>query len=191
MSDKITPQNLNTASASSLENLPGIGPSLAERIIANRPYAAVEDLRKVQGIGGQSLEKLRGLIMVEETGDGSHLPPEETPTDEVAPAEESPAPEEEASPQEEIAPFDVFEEETQEAEEIEEAEEVEAPEIETVTKQEEETMNLVTQSRALWMAFSSGLLALILALGLIFGILTSLNGGLHYAPQSQAVALDR
>lgn len=59
------PVNINTATAAELETLPGIGPARAEDIIAHRPYAAVDDLLRVPGIGSATLEELRPLIEVE------------------------------------------------------------------------------------------------------------------------------
>lgn len=60
--------NINTASAAELEDLPGIGQTLAGRIVTYRtaegPFAAVDDLRKVPGIGASLLENLRPLITV-------------------------------------------------------------------------------------------------------------------------------
>lgn len=41
----------NTASATELENIPGIGPGLAEKIIEARPFETANDLQKVKGIG--------------------------------------------------------------------------------------------------------------------------------------------
>ncbi|EUJ28002.1 lipoprotein [Listeria floridensis FSL S10-1187] len=43
--------NLNTASAQDLQFLPLIGPELAEKIIANRPYSSIDDLKRIDGIG--------------------------------------------------------------------------------------------------------------------------------------------
>jgi competence protein ComEA len=60
--------NLNTATAEEIEELPGIGPVLAERIASYRdqtPFASVEDLRNVSGIGPKRLEALRPLVTVE------------------------------------------------------------------------------------------------------------------------------
>lgn len=55
--------DLNRAGAPRLEALPGIGPTLAERIVRQRimdgPYRAVDDLIRVQGIGPQVLRGLR------------------------------------------------------------------------------------------------------------------------------------
>jgi len=42
--------------------LPGIGPVLARRIVEGRPYARVEDLLKVKGIGPATLERLRPYL---------------------------------------------------------------------------------------------------------------------------------
>ena len=57
--------DINEASAEELQTLPGIGPKLAERIIANRPYQKVDDLLKVSGIGEKSIEQFRALARVE------------------------------------------------------------------------------------------------------------------------------
>jgi competence protein ComEA len=56
--------DLNTASATELEGLSGIGPSKAEAIIANRPYASVDDLERVPGIGAKTVGQLRDLVTV-------------------------------------------------------------------------------------------------------------------------------
>lgn len=58
--------DLNSSSASELENLPGVGPVLAHRIVAHRvdhgPFKAVEDLLDVPGIGESKLASMRDSI---------------------------------------------------------------------------------------------------------------------------------
>jgi competence protein ComEA len=57
--------NINTATATELETLPGIGPSKAAAIVANRPYRTVDELERVPGIGARTLEQLRALVTVQ------------------------------------------------------------------------------------------------------------------------------
>lgn len=58
------PVDLNTASSRQLQALPGIGPSLAARIIAGRPYRSVDELRRVNGVGPSVFEKIRSQVVV-------------------------------------------------------------------------------------------------------------------------------
>jgi competence protein ComEA len=62
------PLNLNTATVSQLEALPGIGRSTAERILEYRDksggFKKIEDLMNVRGIGEKSFLKLKPLITV-------------------------------------------------------------------------------------------------------------------------------
>lgn len=55
--------NVNTATVDQFEALPGIGPSMARRIVTfrekNGPFKKLEDLMNVQGIGEKSFLKLR------------------------------------------------------------------------------------------------------------------------------------
>lgn len=59
---------LNRATVAELEELPGIGKTLAERIVSRRsdggPYAAVEDLREVPGVGEKLYAQIAPLVTV-------------------------------------------------------------------------------------------------------------------------------
>lgn len=60
--------NINTASAAELQALSGIGPSMAQSIIDERskngPFASVDDLMRVSGIGEKKLAKIKDCICV-------------------------------------------------------------------------------------------------------------------------------
>jgi competence protein ComEA len=60
--------NLNTAAAAELETLPGIGPTLAAAILAERDrrggFTSVDDLRSVRGIGEGRFAEIRDLVTV-------------------------------------------------------------------------------------------------------------------------------
>jgi len=62
------PLDLNAATALELEALPGVGPTLATRIVDDRrargPFSALDDLVRVRGIGPKKLRLLAGQAMV-------------------------------------------------------------------------------------------------------------------------------
>jgi competence protein ComEA len=62
------PVNINTATATELETLPGVGPKTAEAIVeyreANGPFGSIEDIMNVPGIGEGTFEKIRDGITV-------------------------------------------------------------------------------------------------------------------------------
>jgi competence protein ComEA len=61
--------NINTATQDELDSLPGIGPTIAQRIIlyreTNGPFNSIEDIQKVQGIGQVKFETIMYLITIE------------------------------------------------------------------------------------------------------------------------------
>lgn len=58
------PVNANTATIDEILQLPGVGPVLAERIVDGRPYAKLEDLRRVPGVGEKTFTRLKDLLEV-------------------------------------------------------------------------------------------------------------------------------
>jgi competence ComEA-like helix-hairpin-helix protein len=61
--------NINTATAADFESLDGIGPVLAARIVAYRdqhgPFASVDELDDVSGIGPKRLAAVRGRCTID------------------------------------------------------------------------------------------------------------------------------
>jgi comEA protein len=62
------PINLNTAGATELQQVPGIGPSTAQKILDTRKsygaFKTVDDLLAIKGIGPKKLEKMRKYLTV-------------------------------------------------------------------------------------------------------------------------------
>lgn len=54
--------SINSGSVADLDSLPGIGPATAEKIIQARPFAALEDLMDVPGIGESKFNQIRDLV---------------------------------------------------------------------------------------------------------------------------------
>ena len=62
------PVNLNTATSEELQQVPGIGPVTAEKILQMRKsygaFKSVDDLSAIRGIGPKRLEKMRKYLTV-------------------------------------------------------------------------------------------------------------------------------
>ena len=62
------PININTAGASELQQIPGIGPSTAQKILDTRKsygaFKSVDDLLAIKGIGPKKLDKMRKHLSV-------------------------------------------------------------------------------------------------------------------------------
>jgi competence protein ComEA len=65
---RLRPVDPNTATVAQLDTLPGIGPAIAARIVADRaahgPYASVDELERVSGVGPATVERLRQLVEI-------------------------------------------------------------------------------------------------------------------------------
>lgn len=56
--------NVNTADLDALATLPGVGPATARAITEARPFATVDDLLRVRGIGPARLRRMRPRVTV-------------------------------------------------------------------------------------------------------------------------------
>jgi competence protein ComEA len=60
--------NINTASAAELELLPGVGPSIAGRIVSYRakhPFKQRNNIMRVKGVGPKTFDKIKEFLVVE------------------------------------------------------------------------------------------------------------------------------
>ena len=56
--------NINNATQSELESVPGIGPTRAAQIIAGRPYKTVEEISRINGISADQVEDMKPFLKV-------------------------------------------------------------------------------------------------------------------------------
>ena|ERR1041385_5795455 len=65
------PVNINTANAEELQQVPGIGPATAQKILKMRKsygaFKSVDDLLVIRGLGAKRLEKMRKYLTVART----------------------------------------------------------------------------------------------------------------------------
>lgn len=87
----LKPININTANSDELQQVPGIGPVTAEKILQMRKsygaFKSVDDLLAIKGLGKKRLEKMRKYLTVSKAPAGKQ-PPKSSPS----PATEAEAP---------------------------------------------------------------------------------------------------
>ena len=76
--------NLNTATSEQLQQVPGIGPATAGKILQMRktsgPFKSVDDLLAIRGLGAKRLEKMRKYLTVgKPAASKSATPPAKAP----------------------------------------------------------------------------------------------------------------
>ncbi len=81
------PVNINTATSQELQQVPGIGPATAEKILQMRKsygaFKSVDDLLAIRGLGPKRLEKMRKYLTVGKTPKAQ--PPARSPKDSSPP----------------------------------------------------------------------------------------------------------
>src|SRR5216110_87400 len=64
----VKPVNINTATSEELQQVPGIGPATAQKILQMRksygPFKSVDDLLDIRGLGEKRLDKMRKYLTV-------------------------------------------------------------------------------------------------------------------------------
>ena len=87
----LKPININTANSDELQQVPGIGPATAEKILQMRKsygaFKSVDDLLSIKGLGKKRLEKMRKYLTVGKVAAGKQPPKSPAP-----PAAETEAP---------------------------------------------------------------------------------------------------
>ena len=83
------PVNINTATSEELQQVPGIGPATAQKILQMRksygPFKSVDDLLAIRGLGQKRLDKMRKYLTVAKTAatksvlPGADSPPQKEP----------------------------------------------------------------------------------------------------------------
>jgi competence ComEA-like helix-hairpin-helix protein len=72
------PINLNTATSAELQQVPGIGPVTADRVLKMRkvhgPFKSVNELRAIKGIGPRRLAKMKPYLTVGDAPDRKSAP---------------------------------------------------------------------------------------------------------------------
>jgi competence protein ComEA len=74
----LKPVNINTANAEELQQVPGIGPATAQKILQMRksygPFKSVDDLLAIRGLGQKRLDKMRKYLTVGKPGPKATAP---------------------------------------------------------------------------------------------------------------------
>ena len=81
------PVDLNTADQKALESLPGIGPALAKKIMAGRPFQSVDDLSRIKGMTKAKIKAIQDQVTV-----AAPAPIKPTPAPPAAKPKGTPAP---------------------------------------------------------------------------------------------------
>jgi competence ComEA-like helix-hairpin-helix protein len=203
--------DVNAATVDELMTLPGIGPAMASRIIAARPFISLEDLQRVSGIGPAALERIAPLVSLSslkteaieaESQSKENIVPEALPSEAPEPVIiEQPAAIQHEEPQSEALLLEAPEPTTNEQPEAKFLEEkptevqIHPPETPipeaTTPGLPQKQRKTVTLTQAVSLAFASGFLSFILSIGLIFFVLSLINGGLRFVTPAEMDVLKR
>jgi competence protein ComEA len=92
----LRPVNINAATSEELQQVPGIGPATAEKILQMRKsygaFKSVDDLLAIRGIGKKRLDKMRKYLTVGKPAAASKTPSSKMQSNEPATPTEQPPP---------------------------------------------------------------------------------------------------
>jgi hypothetical protein len=213
MSEQSQKLDINIVNPEELMTLQGIGPQLASRIIAARPFSDLEDMRRVEGIGSQTIESLKPFIIFTQPANIEEIHTVESRVNseihlesETSTGEEAEQVEEDQSEmasissvdEEAVAPTEpsvedavAIQKEQPDLKSKEQASVHSKPTKGTNTHLEKYPKSGVTRGEVWLMVIGSCALAIILALGLSLGILASINGSLRFVRPVQITQLSQ
>jgi competence protein ComEA len=89
----LKPVNINTATSDELQQVPGIGPATAQKILQMRksygPFKSVDDLLAIRGLGQKRLDKMRKYLTVGKAVAPNTAPSAANPTPPLKPPNKS------------------------------------------------------------------------------------------------------
>jgi hypothetical protein len=187
--EKILKINPNIADESTLQELPGIGPSLAKRIVDSRPYYKLDDLENVRGIGESILKRIASMLVFEEfevrtdVSLGEDLGEIEMPVEQAPIVDAEPVLLSPDGQKDEDLKFSESLDDTEQAEEAIAPEEIgkkdeQPPHPEPIKKPR--LVRAFSRVETLWIVAAVGALSLILSVGLTMIILGGINGTLDF-----------
>jgi hypothetical protein len=198
--------NLNTAPTNQLMSLPGVGPSLAERIAAQRPLKTLDDLLLVRGVGPAFLDRMRPLVTcsietnseepeVEREGEVEEQETEKgfILIEDTEPEERDEAiPPWEGSPPKDQVPIPEAEEKLPPKEgEIPPEKAIIPIEVDSSKEKPEKKTNFVRRGEVIFIAAVCSLFSFVLTVILTLGMIAALNGGLRFASSAQVADFTR
>lgn len=186
--------NPNTADEKTLQQLPGIGRSLAKKIVDARPFSELDDLQKIRGLGKSVLERITPHLVLEDPQDQVEVVVDEKPHDVEMPEDTAPDIEPEMSF---ISPDGQKEDDLTDSQllyESQEAAEAETPEVQEEKVDEKEPtpakkprlVRAFSRMETIWLVVGVGVLTLILSVVMSLVIIGGINGTLDFS-QMQVV----